>query len=46
MLREILWLKGGDAIIKGTGMQIQYSYVTWKRTLFLENVFQLFHPYE
>ena len=46
MLRKILWLKGGDAIIRGTGMQIQYSYVTQKRTLFLKNVFQLFYPYE
>ena len=46
MLWEILWLKGGDAIIRGTGMQIQYSYVTRKRTLFLENVFQLFYSYE
>ena len=46
MLREILWLKGEDAIIRGTGMQIQYSYVTPKQILFLENVFQLFYPYE
>ena len=46
MLREILWLNGGDAIIRGTGTQIQYSYVTPNRTLFLENVFQLFCPYE
>ena len=35
MLREILWLKGGDAIFRGTGMQIQYNYVrsrhySWK----------------
>ena len=46
MLREILWPKGRDAIIRGTGMQIQYNYVNRKRTLFLENVFQLFYPYE
>ena len=43
MLQEMLWLKGGDAIIRGTGMQIQYSYVTPKWTLFLENIFQLFY---
>ena len=46
MLQEILWLKGGDAIIRGTGTQIQYSYVTPNRTLFLENVFQSFYLYE
>ena len=28
MLREILWLDGGDTIIRGTGTQIQCIYVT------------------
>ena len=46
MLREILWLDGGDTIIGGTGTQIQYYYVTLNQTLFLENVFQLFYAYE
>ena len=36
MLREILWLDSGDTIIRGTGTQIQYNYVTSNRTLFLE----------
>ena len=38
MLWEILWLDGGDTIIRGPGKQIQYNYVTLNRTLFLENV--------
>ena len=46
MLRDILRLNDGDTIIRGTGTQIQYSYVTANRTSFLENVFQLFYPYE
>ena len=46
MLQEILWLNSGYTIIRETGTQIQYSYVTTNRTLFLENVFQLFYPYE
>ena len=46
MLREILWLNGGDTIIRGIGMKIQYSYVTPNLTLFMENVFQLFSSYE
>ena len=46
MLREILWLNGGDTIIRGIGMQIQYSYVNPNLTLFMENVFQLFSSYE
>ena len=46
MLREILWLDSGDTIIRGTGIQIQYNYVTPNRTVFLENVFQLFYAYE
>ena len=25
MLQEILWLDGGDTIIRGTGTQIQYN---------------------
>ena len=36
----------GDTIIRGTGMQIQYNYVTLNRALFLENAFQLFYAYE
>ena len=40
MLREILWLDSGDTIIiRGTGTQIQYNFVTPNRTLFLDNVF-------
>ena len=46
MLREILWLDNGDIIIRRTGIQIQYNYVTPNRTLLLENVFQLFYAYE
>ena len=47
MLWEILWLESGDTItIRGTGMQIQYNCVTPNRTLFLDNVFQLFYAYE
>ena len=47
MLREILWLESGDTIIiRETGMQIQYNCVTPNRTLFLDNVFQLFYAYE
>ena len=45
MLREILWLDSGNAIIiRGTGMQIQYNCATPNRTLFLDNVFQLLMP--
>ena len=44
MLREILWLDSGDTIIiRGTGKQTQYNCVTPNRTLFLDNVFQLFY---
>ena len=46
MLEEILWLDSGDTIIRGTGMQNQYNYVTLNWKLFLENVFQLFYAYE
>ena len=43
MLRKILWLDSGDTlIIRGTGTQIQYNFVTLNRTSFLDNVFQLF----
>ena len=28
MLQETLWLDGGDTIIRGTGTQNQYNYVT------------------
>ena len=45
MLQEILWLDGGDTIIRGTGTQNRYNYVTPNWTLFLENVFQLFYAY-
>ena len=46
MLREILWLDSGDTIIiRGIGMQIQYNCATPNRTLFLDNVFQLFYAY-
>ena len=34
-----MWLDSGDTIIRGTGMQIQYKYVTLNRALFLENIF-------
>ena len=47
MLWEILWLDSGDTIIiRGTGTQMQYNCVTPNRTLFLDNVFQLFYAYE
>ena len=46
MLRDILWVEGGDTIIKGTGMQIHYNCATPNRTLFLDNVFKLFYAYE
>ena len=43
MLWEILWLDSGHTIIiRGTGMQIHYNCATPNRTLFLDNVFQLF----
>ena len=45
MLQEILWLDGGDIIIRGTGTQNQYNYVTPNWTLFLKNVFQLFYAF-
>ena len=45
MLQEVLWLDGGDTIIRGTGTQNQYNYVTPNWTLFLEKVFQLFYAY-
>ena len=41
-----MWLDSGDTIIRGTGMQIQYKYVTLNRALFLENIFQLVYAYE
>ena len=46
MLWEILWLDSGDTIIRGTGTQIHYNYVTLNWTLFLENAFQSFYAYE
>ena len=42
MFGEILWLDSGDTIIRGTGMQIQYNYVTMNRALFLDNFFDYF----
>ena len=42
MFREILWLDSGDTIIRETGTQIQYKYVTPNQTLLLENVFQYY----
>ena len=41
-----MWLDSGDTIIRGTGMQIQYKYVTLNWALFLENIFQLVYAYE
>ena len=43
MLQEILWVEGGDIIIRGTGTQIHYNCATLNRTLFLDNVFKLFY---
>ena len=40
MLQEIFWLDSGDTIIRGTGT---YNCATLNRTLFLDNVFQLFY---
>ena len=38
-MEDILWLDTGD---RGTGMQIQYNYVTLSRALFLETFFDYF----
>ena len=43
MLQEILWLDGGNTIIRGTST---YNYVAPNGTLFLENVFQVLYAYE
>ena len=47
MLWEILWLDSGDTIIiRGIGTQIHFNCATLNRTLFLDNVFQLFYAHE
>ena len=37
MLQDILWLDSGGTIIRGTGKQIQFKYVTPNRILFFFN---------
>ena len=41
MLQEILWLDGGDTIIRGTGTQNHYNYVTPELDIILGKCFSI-----
>ena len=36
-----MWLDSGDTIVRGTGMQIQYKYVTLNRAIILGKYFSI-----
>ena len=42
MLQEIFWLDGGDPIIRGTGTQNEYNYVTRTGHYSWKNFFNYF----